>query len=204
MKAKQHWEQVYTTKNADKVSWFQESALLSVHLIQQAGLSFDAKIIDVGGGASPLVGNLLELGYSNITVLDLSEQSLVESQARLPDSPVSVQWIAADILHANLPDEIYDVWHDRAAFHFLTTPAERSAYVGRVLKAVKPGGWVVMATFAHDGPTTCSGLPVVRYHAAQLQAEFGSKFELVTQESETHITPGGNEQKFLYCMLKKC
>lgn len=203
MQSKEHWEKVYSTKAVDEVSWFQEHAELSLKLIKNADIPRAASIIDVGGGASTLVDDLLANGYENITVLDLSAAALAKAKARLGDRATSVQWIEANVIEAVLPAQAYDVWHDRAVFHFLTTPDERHAYVQAVLRAVKPGGLVIVATFAEDGPTKCSGLPVMRYNADELHAEFGEPFLLLGHEKEAHRTPGGNEQKFVYCFCRK-
>ncbi|MCU1748030.1 class I SAM-dependent methyltransferase [Pseudomonas sp. 6D_7.1_Bac1] len=203
MQSKDHWENVYTTKTADEVSWFQEHAALSLKLIREAGVPLTASIIDVGGGASTLVDDLLANGYENVTVLDLSGAALATAKTRLGVQASSVQWQEANILETKLDSNAYDVWHDRAVFHFLTTAEERHAYVQAVLRAVKPGGLVIVATFAEDGPSKCSGLPVMRYDADELHAEFGEPFVLLGHEKESHHTPGGNEQKFVYCFCRK-
>ena len=203
MESKEHWEKLYTTKAATEVSWFQEHAQLSLKLIREAAIPTSASIIDVGGGASTLVDDLLAHGYEHVTVLDLSGAALAAAKARLGSRASQVQWVEADVLEAELPAHAYDVWHDRAVFHFLTTEEERQAYVRKVLLAVKPGGLVIAATFAEDGPTRCSGLPVMRYSAEELHAEFGAPFQLLGHERESHHTPGGNEQKFVYCFCRK-
>ena len=166
-------------------------------------MPYTAEIIDVGGGASTLADDLLDSGFKNLTVLDLSGSALAAAKVRLGLRAQKVKWLEANILETTLPSSHYDVWHDRAVFHFLTTPEERSAYVQNVLGSVKPGGIVIVSTFAEDGPTKCSGLPVMRYSARQLHAEFGHPFELISHEREEHHTPGGNEQKFVYCMCRK-
>lgn len=203
MQYKDHWEQVYTTKATSGVSWFQEHARQSVQFIEQAGVARDAGIIDVGGGASTLVDDLLDEGYTKVTVLDLSEAALAASQSRLGKRADDVSWLVGDITRLKLPRHAYDVWHDRAVFHFLTLPQEREAYVQAVLRAVKPGGHVIVATFAEDGPEKCSGLPVMRYSADGLHAEFGAPFTLLQQEREEHHTPFGTVQKFIYCLCRK-
>lgn len=204
MPAKEHWEQVYSTKPADQVSWFQVHAARSLRLIHETGVPLGASIIDVGGGASTLVDDLLHAGYQSLTVLDMSGVALAAAQARVGSSARRVRWIEADITDAALPADAYDVWHDRAVFHFLTSAQDRRAYVEAALRAVKPGGHVILATFAEGGPTQCSGLPVMRYSAASLQAEFGSPFVLLRHEQEEHQTPSGNIQKFVYCHFRKC
>lgn len=203
MQSKNHWEQVYTTKPENGVSWFQSHARQSVHFIAQTGVPRDASIIDVGGGASTLVDDLLAAGYGHLTVLDLSEAALGASRVRLGQKALGVNWVAGDITKLELPRHAYDVWHDRAVFHFLTTRAEREAYVAAVLRAVKPGGHVIVATFAEDGPDKCSGLPVMRYSPDGLHAEFGAPFTLLQQEREEHHTPFGTVQKFIYCLCRK-
>ena len=194
----QHWESVYRNKAADQVGWFQPHAASSLRLIK-ACADRDAHIIDVGGGASVLVDDLLDAGYRNLTVLDLAESALATSRARLGTRAQSVQWIAADITRAELPAARYDVWHDRAVFHFLTDPADRARYVEQVLRSVKPGGYVIVAAFGPGGPLQCSGLDVVRYDPDALHAEFGAPFRLLKHETETHHTPSGQEQEFVYC-----
>lgn len=201
MPQKEHWERVYSTKDAAEVSWFQKQALVSLRLIRDINPPQFSPIIDVGGGASTLVDGLLANGYENVTVLDLSDAALNTAKARLEAAATRVDWIAANVLEAQLPADSFNIWHDRAVFHFLTTEDERQGYVRQVRNAVKPGGRVIMATFAEDGPEKCSGLPVVRYNAEALQAEFGDAFELIHQEKETHVTPGGNEQRFIYCVF---
>lgn len=203
MESKQHWEQVYATRAANEVSWFQEHAALSLKLIRNAGVPTSASIIDVGGGASTLVDDLLAAGYGNVSVLDLSAAALAAARSRLGSRSAAVRWIEANVLEFDFPRHGYDVWHDRAVFHFLTGEAERHAYVRVVLRAVKPGGLVIVATFAEDGPTQCSGLPVMRYSADGLHAEFGEPFLLLGHERESHHTPTGREQKFVYCFCRK-
>lgn len=202
MKPKRHWEHIYATRPTDRVSWFQEHADQSVHLIEATGAPSDAAIIDVGGGASIFVDDLLSRAYTNLTVLDISAAALEAARQRLGDLGSLVRWVEADVLDAELPPHHFDVWHDRAVFHFLTSPQDRQTYVAAVLKAVKPGGHVIVATFAEDGPTECSGLPVMRYSAEELHAEFGAPFTLVRHERESHHTPGGAVQKFIYCYCR--
>ena len=203
MQSKDHWEHIYSSKAPNAVSWFQEHAKSSLQLIRETGVAPAAAIIDVGGGASILVDDLLENGYSNLTVLDLSSAALIAAQNRLDKRADLVAWMEADILKAELPASKYDVWHDRAVFHFLTQPQERRAYVQTVLRAVKPGGHVIIATFAEDGPTQCSGLSVMRYSADELHAEFGSSFVLVDHRKEVHHTPFGTVQNFTYCYCRR-
>ncbi|CAG0961025.1 hypothetical protein MTYP_00729 [Methylophilaceae bacterium] len=203
MQSKSHWEQVYSTKPPTAVSWFQEHAQHSLNLIRDTGVPLSASIIDAGGGASTLVDDLLANGYSNITVLDLSAAALAATKVRLGAIGKAVRWLESDITNASLPTDAYDVWHDRAVFHFLTSPEERQAYVRAVLRSVKPGGHVIVATFADDGPTQCSGLPVICYSAGGLHAEFGAPFTLLRHEKEEHLTPFGTVQQFVYCYCRK-
>jgi SAM-dependent methyltransferase len=194
----QHWESVYSSKPSDQVSWFQPHAESSLRLIRNCA-NQQAHIIDVGGGASTLVDGLLDAGYRHVSVLDLAESALAASRKRLGERAQLVQWIAADITQADLPVAHYDVWHDRAVFHFLTDPADRARYVAQVLNSVKPGGHVIVAAFGPEGPLQCSGLDVMRYAPDALHAEFGAPFRLLGHETEIHHTPAGKEQEFVYC-----
>jgi len=203
MDKKQHWEKVYATKASDNVSWFQEHASQSLELIHSTGLGKDAAVIDVGGGASVLVDELMEEGYKDLTVLDLSASALDVAKQRLGNDANSIHWMVGDIINVELSQNRYDIWHDRAVFHFLTDPADRQAYVEQVMRAVRPKGHVIIATFAEDGPEKCSGLPVMRYRPETLHAEFGEAFQLVKHNKELHHTPFGTEQKFIYCYCRK-
>jgi SAM-dependent methyltransferase len=203
MHSKEHWEKVYSTKATDAVSWFQPHADLSLGLIVAAGVGRGASIIDVGGGASTLVDDLLANGFTNVSVLDLSAAALAAARKRLGSRASGVRWIEADITRADLPAGEYDVWHDRAVFHFLTSPEDRAAYVQAVFRSVKPGGHVIVATFAEDGPLQCSGLPVRRYRADELHAEFGESFQLLDHRREAHHTPSGTVQQFVYCYCRR-
>ncbi|MDD2686608.1 MAG: class I SAM-dependent methyltransferase [Gallionella sp.] len=203
MHPKAHWEQVYTSKSVDAVSWFQEHADLSLDLIKATDAGHHASIIDVGGGASKLADDLLGNGYTDLTVLDLSAAALNATRQRLGKQAGQVSWIEADITQAELPAKRYDIWHDRAVFHFLTTPEQRNAYVQTVFRSVKPGGHVIVATFAEDGPLQCSGLPVMRYRADELHDEFGEAFTLLKHQKEAHHTPSGSVQQFVYCYCRR-
>lgn len=203
MDTKQHWEKVYSDKSADAVSWFQPHAIRSLKLIQSLVVDKAAHIIDVGGGASTLVDDLLEQGYSNLSVLDLSAAALQVAKNRLGNAAAKIHWLEGDVTQLSLPENSIDLWHDRAVFHFLTTEEERRRYVGTVLKSVRPGGYVLVATFAEDGPEKCSGLPVQRYSASGLHTEFGSAFELLGHETEQHETPFGTSQSFVYCYCRR-
>lgn len=174
-----------------------------LRLIRDTGVPRSASIMDVGGGASTLVDDLLLDGYTALTVLDLSAAALSAAKRRLDSRAAGVQWVEANITTAALPVHAYDVWHDQAVFHFLTAPAERQAYVEAVLRSVKPSGQVIVATFDEDGPAQCSGLPVMRYSANELHTEFGSSFILLQHEKEEHRTLFGTVQKCVYCHCRK-
>jgi SAM-dependent methyltransferase len=199
---KSHWENVYTTKGESEVSWFQEDPAPSLELIALAGLSAGAAIIDIGGGASRLVDALVERNIGPVTVLDVSAAALDAARKRLGGRAAEVQWVVADITNWE-PIRTYDLWHDRAAFHFLTDPADRSAYVARLKKAVKRGGHVVIGTFALDGPEKCSGLPIVRYDAAALSAILGTDFKLIDARRHDHATPWGAVQRFQFSTFRR-
>jgi SAM-dependent methyltransferase len=203
MDSRAHWEAVYRSTRPTEVSWYQAEATLSTRLIQQHVPSRQAPIIDVGGGASVLVAQLHALGYTNLTVLDLSGTAITAARARLGPGASTVRWIEADILDAELPPGGYAFWHDRAVFHFLTDPAARTRYVEQARRAVTVGGYVLVATFAEDGPTRCSGLEVVRYSPASLHVQFGDGFTFLGAEREEHRTPSGVVQAFTYCLCRR-
>jgi SAM-dependent methyltransferase len=196
----EHWEQVYETKPPDQVSWYRPHLETSLALIEAASQGNPAaSIVDVGGGTSTLVDDLLERGYSAITVVDISQRALDVARERLGPERNSVRWLRADITQSALPPHSFDVWHDRAVFHFLTSPEDRDAYVRNVLSAVKPGGHVIVSTFGPSGPLRCSGLEVIRYNAQALHGQFGRRFHLVDSREEIHQTPFGTAQQFVYC-----
>lgn len=200
---KTYWETVYGTNPSDSVSWFQPHAEKSLQMIEAIGADKAAAIIDVGGGASTLVDDLLANGYTNVSVLDLSEVALQVAKKRLDEQAKLVNWIVGDITQVSLPENHFDIWHDRAVFHFLTEAQDRRLYVDQVLRSVRSNGHIVIATFAQDGPEKCSGLPVARYSAESLHAEFGDGFKLISEDLETHHTPFGTDQKFVYCYCRK-
>lgn len=202
MKPESHWKNIYSQKDHKQVSWFQEHADTSLRIIQKQESNNKANIIDVGAGASTLVDDLLNVGYENINVLDISEEALLIARERLGGKEDNINWVCANILNANLPQHHYDVWHDRAVFHFLTNEKDRKAYVDQVFKALKPGGKVIISTFGPDGPLMCSGLPIVRYDHESLHDEFGEAFELIEHGQEDHLTPDGSVQKFVYCYCR--
>lgn len=203
MQKKEHWETVYSMKASDSVSWFQAHAETSLNFIKKLNLEKNAPIIDVGGGASTLVDDLLKNSYSRVSVLDLSGAALETAKNRIGSDSLSVEWFEADVTELQFPKHLFEVWHDRAVFHFLTKPEERSAYIKNLMHSVKPHGHVIISTFAEDGPTQCSGLPVMRYSAEALHAEFGENFLLKEQLREIHNTPFGTTQKFVFCHFVK-
>ena len=192
-----HWENVYTTKDEKEVSWFEESPAISLALIRSTGLNTGSSIIDIGGGASRLVDALIDEGFEAVTVLDLSEKAIAIAKATLGALGTRVQWVVADVTKWE-PSETYDVWHDRAAIHFLTEPKDRVAYAERVHSAVRLGGHVIIGTFAPDGPERCSGLQVVRHDAASLSEMLGIEFDLIESRPYSHRTPTGATQRFQF------
>ncbi len=197
-----HWEKVYTEKAPDAVSWYRPHLETSLALIEQAAAGRSTSVIDVGGGESTLVDDLLAQGYENITVLDISQTAIDANRKRLEKASERVHWLVADITKAELEPSAYDVWHDRAVFHFLTAASDRVTYVRQVAHAVKPGGHVIVSTFGPEGPMKCSGLDVVRYDAGSLHREFGIHFRLLGSTKELHRTPFGTVQQFLYCYCR--
>jgi len=197
-----HWENVYGTKGEKEVSWFQDSPTISLDLIDATGVAKGASILDIGGGASRLVDALLEQGFESLTVLDLSEKALATTRARLGRKAANVRWIVADVTKWK-PAETHDVWHDRAAFHFLMEPHDRAAYAERLREAVRLGGHVIIGTFAPDGPERCSGLPVMRHDAVSLGETFGRSFELMESRRHDHQTPLGGIQRFQFSRFRR-
>ena len=199
---KQHWDSVYRTRRPTEVSWYRPHLEISLQLIEEAVVNRDAHIIDVGAGESTLVDDLLAHGYRNLYALDLSETALDVAKARLGANASRINWICGDVCTFPFLSEQYDLWHDRAVFHFFTDPGDRAAYVRQVARAVKPGGHVIVATFGPEGPAQCSGLEVMRYGPEALHNEFGSRFRLVKHHSELHQTPIGATQQFTYCYCR--
>jgi SAM-dependent methyltransferase len=202
MNVETHWEKIYREKGPDAVSWYRPHLETSLALIEKAAPERGDSIIDVGGGESTLVDDLLTRGYRNISVLDISQTAIDVTKKRLGPASDRVRWIIANITDAELPANAYDLWHDRAVFHFLTAREQRVAYVRQVAHAVKPGGHVLVSTFGPEGPTKCSGLEVVRYDEESLHAEFGVHFRLLDSIKELHNTPFGTKQQFLYCLCR--
>ena len=202
MNKKPHWEHIYESRAPTQVSWYQEHARFSLEYIRKTGIQKTDAIIDVGGGASRLVDDLVADGYRQISVLDISAAALQLARKRLGTYAAAVTWMEADITQADLPAQAYDLWHDRAVFHFLTQAIDRQRYIETVRHAVRVGGHIILATFAPDGPERCSGLDVVRYSPESLHHEFGADFEMVDSTRETHHTPFGTEQTFIYCYCR--
>lgn len=197
-----HWETVYATRGEAEVSWFQDNPAMSLAMIRAATADHGAGLVDIGGGASRLVDALLQEGYRDLAVLDLSATALEMSKLRIGAAGATIDWIVADATTWR-PRRTYDVWHDRAAFHFLTDPDDRAAYVERLRAALRPGGQVIIATFAPDGPEQCSGLPVRRHDSASLAAELGADFALVETRRETHHTPWQSAQAFQFSRFRR-
>jgi ubiquinone/menaquinone biosynthesis C-methylase UbiE len=200
---KAHWETIYATKGALQVSWYAPHLELSLQLIERTGVGTAGRIIDIGGGASTLVDDLMEKGYESLTVLDISSTAMKVSQSRLGEKADRVRWIEGDVTRVDLPQNHFDVWHDRAVFHFLTAAPDRRRYLDLAAASLQSGGQLILATFAHDGPMKCSGLDVVRYSDKTITAEAGESFEFVESRSDVHKTPFNTEQKFLYSRFRK-
>lgn len=195
-----HWEQIYGEKSPLEVSWFQQEPTLSLKLIEQTTPT-DTPLIDIGGGSSTLIDHLLQRGYHDVAVLDISANALSHTRERLGVRAEHVEWIVSDITRFS-PQRQYALWHDRAVFHFLTDAADRRAYVSSLKQALQPGGHLIIAAFIIGGPTMCSGLDIVQYSAEKLSAELGSDFTLLEQHDELHTTPSGGEQAFCYYLYR--
>ena len=203
MDGKRHWETVYGTKAPDAVSWYAPHLRVSLDYVRRAAPGKRAAIIDVGAGESTLVDDLLHEGYDKLTALDLSATALEVTRRRIGAPADRVAWLAADVLNADLPAGAFDVWHDRAVFHFLTGDAQRERYVAQVLHALKPGGFAIVGTFGPQGPEKCSGLPVARYAPDELHGKFGAPFQLLDSSVDLHTTPWGAPQQFVYCFCRR-
>ncbi len=197
-----HWERVFREKREDEVSWFEERAALSLGLVERTGAPKTARIVDVGAGASRLVDALVEAGYSDLTVVDIAEAALEKARARLGERAREVRWLARDVRTWE-PEERFDVWHDRAVFHFMVEEEDREAYLATLQRALPVGGHAILATFASDGPERCSGLPVVRYEPEDLAATLGPDFRLVESRKDAHRTPAGKVQSFQYSRFER-
>jgi SAM-dependent methyltransferase len=203
MNEKMHWDAVYGSKSPESVSWYAPHLQMSLQYVKSAARGGDPSIIDVGGGESTLVDDLLEAGFTRLTVLDISAKAIEVTKDRLGRLATRVNWMVADVLDAQLPSDAYDIWHDRAVFHFLVTDAQREHYVAQVLRALKPGGYAIVGAFGPEGPEKCSGLPVSRYDASELHDTFGAPFQLVDSSVEVHTTPWGTPQQFVYCFCRR-
>ena len=198
---REHWDAVYGRNAPDQVSWYRPHLEQSLRFLDGARLGHDAAIIDVGGGASTFVDDVLARGYRNVTVLDVSARAVEAAQARLAKAATAsaVTWLVADVTGVELPAAAYDFWHDRAVFHFLKEETDRRRYVASLRTSVKPGGYIVVATFGPEGPRQCSGLDVVRYRPDELHAQLGADLQEIGSSTEIHTTPTGREQQFVTC-----
>lgn len=203
MNRQQYWDNVYATKAHGEVSWYRDHLENSLRLILDTGVDKDAAVIDIGGGSSTLVDDLLVNGFIDVSVLDISAVAIAKSKERLGSMAEKVNWLEADITEVFLPQNKFDVWHDRAVFHFLTDAEDRRKYVEQVVRSLKVGGHIIIASFGLNGPQKCSGLEVVRYDPETMQNEFGGQFRLVNTVRETHQTPFGTTQEFIYCYFRK-
>jgi trans-aconitate methyltransferase len=197
-----HWRKVYKEKGEKQVSWFQEIPAISLELIHGVGAKPNSAIVDIGGGASRLVDDLVREGYRDLTVLDLSDDAIAIARSRLGERATLVKWIVTDVTEWE-PSRQFDLWHDRAAFHFLTEATDRAAYLDRLMRAIRPSGHAIIATFAIDGPERCSGLPVRRYDATLLSAALGRAFALIGTRRQDHTTPTGGVQRFLFSVFRR-
>jgi SAM-dependent methyltransferase len=200
---KAHWQKIYSTSQTNRVGWYAPHLSTSLTLIQSAGVPQDARIIDVGAGASTLGDDLLERGYRDLAVVDFSGIALNQIRSRLGKHADHVNWIEGDITTVTLPGSAFDIWHDRAVFHFLTRAEQRASYARQLHKALKVGGQIIIGTFSTEAPPKCSGLPVQRYTSEQLHRELGEALILLEHQTELHITPGGVEQSYIYCRFEK-
>jgi SAM-dependent methyltransferase len=203
MTRKGHWEQVWTTKASTEVSWYQPDPTTSIALLHEVGSIATTRILDVGGGDSRLVDAVLAQGLGRMTVLDISGAALARARARLGTAADAVTWLEADVTEVHLPSASVDIWHDRAVFHFLTDPSDRARYAATATAAIRPGGTMLISTFALDGPTRCSGLEVERYAPEGIAEAMGEAFELVRGFGETHRTPADREQRFSVAVLRR-
>jgi SAM-dependent methyltransferase len=196
-----HWQRVHRDKSPEELTWFQAVPEVSLALIERAGCKPDEPVIDVGAGSSRLVDELLDRGFDHVIILDIAEAGLNAAQQRLGERAARVEWIEGDVLELALPTDLA-LWHDRAVFHFLVEAEERRLYLDQLRASLRPGGHVIIATFAEDGPERCSGLPVARYSPRQLDETLGADFELIESRAEVHLTPAGREQRFVYCLFR--
>lgn len=202
MERKDHWENVYSTKSPDRVGWYKPRLETSLDWIASLRLASDAPIIDIGGGASTLADDLLDAGYRDVTVLDIADSALEVSKARLGERAGLIDWIVGDVTELTLPEDRFLLWHDRAVFHFLVDAEDQRRYRAQAAAALRPGGYLMIGTFAPEAPPTCSGLPVERCDRDGLVRKFGAGFDLLRHHKEMHVTPGGVEQMYLYALFR--
>lgn len=204
MDTKNHWDKIFSSKKTEEMSWSQVDASRSLELIRLAGVGPSSNIIDVGSGESVLIGQLIKLGFHHLTVLDISDAGIARAKKKLGPTGNSVNWMVSDVLTAELKAGYFDCWHDRAVFHFLTEDTQRATYARRLRESLKPGGFAIVATFSLSGPEKCSGLPVMRYSCESLQSALGNDgFELIKCVEETHATPWGKPQDFVYNLFRR-
>lgn len=203
MDKKTHWENVYESKPVNRLGWYKQHLHPSLDWIKELAAEKGSAIIDVGGGASTLVDDLISEGYESITVVDLSGRALEHSKSRLGDKAARVKWIEGDITNTELPANYYALWHDRAVFHFLTDERDRRKYIGKLRNSLAESGYLIIGTFSFDAPPKCSGLPVERYDVEKMKSTLGDEFKLLDSMKELHVTPGGVEQMYLYCKFKR-
>ncbi len=203
MPVKSHWENTYASKTAEKLGWYKPHLLTSLRLIGATGADKTARVIDVGGGASTLVDDLLAIGFAHVTVLDVSATALSTARSRLGAAADRVRWLEGDIRTLRMDEDHYDIWHDRAVFHFLTGAEDRRRYVGALRRALRADGHVIMGTFSHEAPPRCSGLEVRRYTLELLCSELGAEFQPQEHKTEMHTTPGGVRQMYLYARFRR-
>lgn len=202
MSSESHWQEVYQSREPQEVGWYRPHLECSLELIESVAAPA-ARIIDVGGGCSTLVDDLLDRGFDRVTVLDIAQSAIDISRRRLGSRAAKVAWLAADVANDPLPQDEYDLWHDRAVFHFLTRPGDRAAYVAAAARALKPGGWLIVAAFSPEAPPRCSGLDVVRYTFDSLRREFRDQFVHVKDMEQLHVTPSGVKQPYIYCLFRR-
>jgi len=195
-----HWEDRYSSKAVEELSWYEPHPQRSLELIQATGLGHEARILDVGGGASGLAAHLLGMGYTDVTVADISSAALAHAREALGGDAARVAWVEADVRTHDF-GRLYDLWHDRAVFHFMVSAADRAGYLNVLRRTLRPGGHLIIATFGPQGPTQCSGLPVQRYSAEDLESVLGADFTLASSSLSTHSTPSGARQQFLHAHL---
>tara|TARA_R100000935_G_scaffold4326_1_gene10302 strand:- start:746 stop:1369 length:624 start_codon:yes stop_codon:yes gene_type:complete len=199
---KKHWENIYDTKKLNEVSWYQPVPETSLNFINSAEVSKDAQIIDIGGGDSFLVDNLISLGYTNLSVLDISLNAIERAKKRLDKNAAEVTWIVSDVTDFK-PSKPYDIWHDRAAFHFLTSPEDIQKYLNTMESAIKPKGYLILGTFSENGPTKCSGIEIKQYSIKELKAAIPDTFKFIEGKNIDHPTPSGSLQNFTFCKFQK-